>query len=49
MKNDTKEIELNNSFEFAIETAFRKYYARCTGKDLVHMFDKQILLFLNAI
>ena len=49
MKNDAKEFELNNSFEFAIETAFRKYYERCTGEEIDHLNDKQILLLLNAI
>jgi hypothetical protein len=49
MKKEVKEFELNNSFEFAIETAFRKYYERCTGKELYHLNDKQILLLLNAI
>ena len=32
MKNDAKEFELKNSYEFTIETAFRKYYERCTEK-----------------
>jgi hypothetical protein len=49
MKIDAKEFELENSYEFAIETAFRKYYERCTGKELEQLNDKQLLLLLDAI
>jgi len=45
MKNNAKEFKLKNS----IETAFRKYYERCTGKELDHLNDKQLLLLLDAI
>ena len=49
MKNYAKEFELKNSYEFTIETAFRKYYERCTEKELDQLNDKQLLLLLDAI